>query len=448
MFKKILIANRGEIALRVIRACKELGVKTVAVHSDVDLRALHVRFADEAVCIGPAQAARSYLHIPAIISAAEITAADAVHPGYGFLSENAEFARLCQRCGVKFIGPTPEAMRAWGDKVTARTNAARFGLPLLPGSPVLENTEHALEEARRIGLPVILKASGGGGGRGMRIVRDLADLPGAFAQATREAEVGFKNPDVYMEKFVERPRHIEFQILADEHGGIWTLGERECSLQRRHQKVIEEAPSPAMTSDKRQAMAETIRHAIRETGYTSLGTLEFIMDEDGKLYFLEMNTRVQVEHTVTEMVTGLDLVALQIRAAAGEKLDVPDTRPWSFRGHAMECRINAEDPRTFAPWPGLITEYFPPGGGGVRVDSGVYGGWTVPKDYDSLLAKVIVHAPTRLEAIVRMRRALDEFIVGGIRTNIDMHRRLLADEEVIAGTMSTRTVERVIRGGG
>jgi len=446
VFKKILIANRGEIALRILRACKELGIKTVAVHSDVDTRALHVRFADEAVCIGPASATRSYLNIPAIISAAEITGADAIHPGYGFLSENAEFARLCGKCKITFIGPTPEAMRAWGDKVTARENAKKFGLPLLPGSPVLESPEHALAEAKRIGFPVIMKASGGGGGRGMRIVRTEDEVASSFAQAKREAEVGFKNPDVYMEKFVERPKHIEFQVIADQHGGVWTLGERECSLQRRHQKVIEEAPSPAMTADKRQEIAEVIRKAVRETGYTSLGTLEFIMDEDGSLYFLEMNTRVQVEHPVTELVTGLDLVAMQIRAAAGEKLDLPDTRPWSFRGHAIECRVNAEDPKTFAPWPGLITEYFPPGGAGVRVDSGVYGGWTVPKDYDSLLAKVVVHAPTRAEAIVRMRRALDEFIVGGIRTNIEMHKKLLDDAEVIDGKMSTRTVERVIGG--
>lgn len=447
MFKKILIANRGEIALRVLRACRELGIRTVAVHSEADARALHVRFADEAVCIGPAPAARSYLHIPAIISAAEITGADAVHPGYGFLSENAEFARLLGKCGVAFIGPTPEAMRAWGDKVTARENATRYGLPLLPGSPVLKNEQHALEEARRIGLPVIMKASGGGGGRGMRIVRHEHEVGPSFTQASREAEVGFKNPDVYMEKFVERPKHIEFQVLADQHGGVWTLGERECSLQRRHQKVIEEAPSPVMTTDLRQEIGETIRKAVRETGYTSLGTLEFIMDEDKKLYFLEMNTRVQVEHPVTELVTGLDLVQLQIRAAAGEKLELPDTRPWSFRGHAIECRVNAEDPKSFAPWPGLITEYFPPGGAGVRVDSGVYGGFRVPSDYDSLIAKVVVHASTRAEAITRMKRALDEFIVGGIRTNIPLHQKLLRDHEVVEGTMTTRTVERVVAGG-
>ncbi len=443
MFKKILIANRGEIALRVLRACRELGVKTVAVHSEVDARALHVRFADEAICIGPAAASKSYLNVPAIISAAEVSGADAIHPGYGFLSENAEFARICGKCGITFIGPTPEAMRAWGDKVTARKNAERFGLPLLSGSPVLESVEHATREAKRIGYPVILKASGGGGGRGMRIVRGEGEMADAFASARREAETGFKNPDVFCEKFVEKPRHIEFQVLADQHGGVWTLGERECSLQRRHQKLLEEAPSPAMTAEKRQEMGEVIRKAIRETGYTSLGTLEFLMDERKDLYFLEMNTRVQVEHPVTEMVTGLDLVALQIRAAAGEKLDLPDTRGWSFRGHAIECRINAEDPKTFAPWPGLITEWNPPSGAGVRIDSGVYGGWRVPADYDSLLAKVIVHAKTRGEAIVRMRRALDEFIVAGIRTNIELHKALLTDPDVVAGTMTTRTVEQI-----
>jgi acetyl-CoA carboxylase biotin carboxylase subunit len=446
MFKKVLIANRGEIALRVLRACRELGVKTVAVHSEADARALHVRFADEAVCIGPAPSAKSYLNIPAIIAAAEVTAADAIHPGYGFLSENAHFARLCDKCDVTFIGPSPEAMAAWGDKVTARANAARFGIPLLAGSGVLKDGADAVKEATRIGFPVILKASGGGGGRGMRIVRTAGEVERSFAAAKHEAETGFKNPDVYLERYVERPRHIEFQVLADQHGGIWTLGERECSLQRRHQKVIEEAPSPAITAEKRQAMGEVIRLAMRETGYTSLGTVEFIMDEKGDLAFLEVNTRLQVEHTVTEMVTGLDLVALQIRIAAGEKIDLPDTRPWSFRGHAIECRINAEDPVTFAPWPGLITEYFPPGGTGVRVDSGVYGGWRVPSTYDSLLAKLIVHASTRAEAIQRMRRALDEFIVTGIRTNIDLHKRLLADEEVIRGTMTTHTIERMITG--
>ncbi len=443
MFKKLLIANRGEIAVRVLRAARELGIRTVAVHSEADARALHVRFADEAVCIGPADPRKSYLNIPALLAAAEVTGCDAIHPGYGFLSENAEFAELCAKAGLCFVGPKPDVMRAWGDKVRARENAKRFGLPLLPGSAVLKSAEHACVEASRIGYPVLLKASGGGGGRGMRIVRAEAEMANAFASATEEATSGFKNPDVYVEKFVERPKHIEFQVLADEHGGVWTLGERECSLQRRHQKVVEEAPSPAVNEELRSRMGDLIRRAISESGYTSLGTIEFVMDEQGELFFLEMNTRVQVEHPVTEMVTGLDLVALQIRVAAGEKLDLPSTRAWSFRGHSIECRINAEDPVTFAPWPGPITEYFPSGGAGVRVDSGIYGGWVVPPDYDSLLAKLIVHAPTRALAIVRMRRALDEFIVGGIRTNLPLHRRLMTNPDFVAGTMSTRTIEEL-----
>ena len=447
MFKKVLIANRGEIAIRVIRACHELGVATVAVFSEADAGALHVRFADEAVCIGPALAAKSYLNIPSIISAAEVTGADAIHPGYGFLSENAHFAELCGKCGLSFIGPSPAAMRLWGDKVSARREAARHGLPLLPGTGVLENAEHATREAKRIGFPVIIKASGGGGGRGMRIVREEGEIARAFESATAEAMAGFRNPDVYLERYVGTPRHIEFQVLADKHGGVWTFGERECSLQRRHQKVIEEAPSPAMKPELRAAMGELIRKAIAATEYTTLGTLEFLMDERGELFFMEMNTRVQVEHPVTEMVTGIDLVKEQIKAAAGLRLDLPDTRPWSFRGHAIECRINAEDPVTFAPWPGAITEYYPPGGTGIRVDSGVYGGWRVPSHYDSLIAKVIAHAPTRDEALRRMSRALDEFIVAGIRTNIPLHKRLLRDPEVTSGTMSTRTIERVIADG-
>ncbi len=447
MFRKILIANRGEIAVRVLRAAREMGIATVAIHSDVDAQALHVRFADEAVCVGPAPATRSYLNIPSIISAAEITGADALHPGYGFLSENAHFAELCGKCGLTFIGPSPAAMRTWGDKVSARAEAVRHNLPLLPGTGVLKDVVHALKEAERIGFPVIIKASGGGGGRGMRIVRLPDELPRAFESATAEAMAGFKNPDVYLERYVETPRHIEFQVLADHHGGVWTLGERECSLQRRHQKIMEEAPSPVITAERRAEMGELIRKAIAATNYTTLGTLEFLMDEHGALYFMEMNTRVQVEHPVTEMTTGVDLVKEQIRAAAGERIDLPDTRPWSFRGHAIECRINAEDPVSFAPWPGVITEYYPPGGSGVRIDSGVYGGWRVPSQYDSLIAKVIVHAPTRDEALRRMSCALDEFIVSGIRTNIPLHKRLLRDPEVMAGKMSTRTIERVIAQG-
>jgi len=440
MFKKVLIANRGEIAVRVIRACKELGIQTVAVHSEADAGALHVRFADQAVCIGPAQASKSYLHIPAIISAAEITAADAIHPGYGFLSENAEFARVVESCGITFIGPSADAMRLWGDKIRAREAAERFGLPLLPGSKALRDVEHAEAEAERVGFPVMMKARGGGGGRGMRIVRGVDQVRRAFESATAEAMQAFGNPEMYLERFVERPRHIEFQALADKHGQVWTLGERECSLQRKNQKLVEESPSPAMTDELRAKMGEVIRRAILETGYTTLGTLEFLMD-DGNLYFMEMNTRVQVEHPVTEMTTGIDLVVQQIRAAAGEKLEIPDTRPWKFRGHAIECRIMAEDPATFAPWPGKITEYHPPGGAGVRIDSGVFGGFTVPSNYDSLLGKVIVHASTREQALKRMQRALDEFIIGGIRTNISLHKELLALPEVMNATMTTRTVE-------
>ena len=444
IFKKVLIANRGEIAVRIIRACKELGLRTVAVHSEADTQALHVRLADEAVCIGPSAPQKSYLHIPAIIAAAEIAGADAIHPGYGFLSENVEFAEVCRRCNIVFIGPTPEAMRQWGDKVSGRGNAVRFGLPLLPGSGVLRDAAHAREEANRIGFPVIIKASGGGGGRGMRIVRAERDVENAFHSATAEATSGFKNPDVYVERFVERPRHIEFQVLVDKHGNARSLGERECSLQRRHQKIIEEAPSPWMTPAKRAEMGGRIERAMIETGYDGLGTLEFLLDpEIGELYFMEMNTRLQVEHPVTEMVTGLDLVAEQILVAAGGKLALPE-RAWQFRGHAIECRINAEDPVSFAPWPGLITEYHPPGGNGVRVDGGVYGGWRVPPHYDSMIAKVITHAPTRERALKRMERALDEFIVGGIRTNIPLHKRLLQHEDVRAGTMSTRTIEELV----
>ena len=444
MFEKILIANRGEIAMRIIRACRELGIKTVAVHSEADTGALHVRFADEAICIGPARSAQSYLKIDRVISAAEVGNVEAIHPGYGFLSENSHFAQVVERCGLAFIGPRSDAMQKWGDKISAREMARKFGLPLLPGSEALESVAHAEAEATRVGFPVMIKARGGGGGRGMRIVRNAGEIRRAFESATAEAMASFKNPELYLERFVERPRHVEFQALADEHGQVWTLGERECSLQRRHQKIIEEAPCLVMTEERRAELGARIRKAITESGYTSLGTLEFLMDEDGSLYFMEMNTRVQVEHPVTEMVTGVDLVVEQIRAAAGEKLDLPDTRPWKFRGHAIECRIMAEDPVRFAPWPGLITEYHPPGGAGVRVDSGVFGGWNVPAHYDSLLAKVIAHGPSREVALQRMECALDEFIIGGIRTNIDFHKRLLQDSEVRAARMTTRTVERVM----
>lgn len=441
MFRKVLIANRGEIALRIIRACRELGLRTVAVHSDVDADALHVRAADESVCIGPASPRKSYLHIPSIIAAAEITGAEAIHPGYGFLSENPTLAEVTAQCGLVFIGPTADAMRRWGDKVSARALATKYGLPLLPGTSVLRDAEHAIAEARRIGFPVILKASGGGGGRGMKIVRSETELSDAFHAATSEALAGFSNPNIYLERYIEAPRHIEFQIVADQHGAAVCVGERECSIQRRHQKIIEEAPSLALRPGQREEMGDLICRAVRETGYHSLGTMEFLLDERGELYFMEMNTRVQVEHPVTEMVTGLDLVAEQILIARGARLAIPQRL--NPRGHAIECRINAEDAVTFAPSPGKITEFHPPGGAGVRVDSGVYGGWTVPPHYDSLLAKVIVHAGTRAGAVARMRRALDEFILEGIRTNIPLHKRIMDHPRFQRGDVSTRFIEEL-----
>ncbi len=442
MFKKILIANRGEIALRIIRGCRELGIPTVAVHSQADATALHVRFADEAVCIGPPAAKDSYLNVPAIIAAAEISGADAIHPGYGFLSENAEFADICRQCGLTFIGPTPENMQNWGDKVTARKNALRLGLPLLPGSGVLADVEDALVQARKIGFPVMLKASGGGGGRGMQILRNETDVRAGFPRAQSEAIAGFKNGDLYLERYVEEPRHIEFQVLCDGKGGAFVLGERECSIQRRHQKLLEEAPSIAMTEELRRDMSVTIARAMRESGYVSLGTLEFLMDERGELYFMEMNTRIQVEHPVTEVVTGVDLLTEQIRVAAGHSVQIPE-KSMQPQGHAIECRINAEDPITFAPWPGLITEYHPPGGAGVRVDDGVYGGYRVPALYDSLIAKIITYGRNRPEAITRMRRALSETIISGIRTTIPLHQRILLSEDYVAGRISTRFLERL-----
>jgi acetyl-CoA carboxylase, biotin carboxylase subunit len=446
VFKKVLVANRGEIALRIIRACKELGLRTVAVHSTVDAAALHVRLADQSVCIGPPAPGLSYLNIKQIISAAEITGADAIHPGYGFLSENAEFAEICRRCRITFIGPSPEAMRAWGDKVSARANASAFGLPLLPGTEVLRDAEHARREAERVGLPIILKASGGGGGRGMKVVRSLAEIENAFHAASSEALAGFRNPDVYLERYIEQPRHVEFQIVADQHGNAVCLGERECSIQRRHQKVLEEAPSPSLSAALRTRLSDLVTAAVRDTGYTSLGTLEFLLDERGDAYFMEMNTRVQVEHPVTEMVTGIDLVAEQILIAGGARLRVQSHR-LGPRGHSIECRINAEDPVTFTPSPGRVTDYLPPGGLGVRVDSGIYAGWTVPPHYDSLLAKLIVHAADRTGAITRMRRALDEFVVEGIKTNIPLHRRILEHPKFQRGDVSTRFLEGLLGDG-
>jgi acetyl-CoA carboxylase biotin carboxylase subunit len=434
--RKVLIANRGEIALRVIRACRELGIETVAVHSQVDAGALHVRFADEAVCIGPARSSLSYLNMPAIIAAAEISGADAIHPGYGFLSENAEFADICRQCGLTFIGPSPEDMKKWGGKVPARALATQLGIPLLPGTQVLEDADEAVREAAKIGFPVILKASAGGGGRGMKIVRSDAELRRVFPQAKAEALAGFKNGDLYLERYVEEPRHIEFQVLCSpKHDVQMVLGER-------HQKLVEEAPSVAMSDELRADMSATIARAMKETGYTSAGTLEFLLDERGNLYFMEMNTRIQVEHPVTELVTGIDLVAEQIRIAAGDAPLFPSHRV-APRGHALECRINAEDPITHAPWPGLITEYHPPGGAGVRVDGGIFSGWRVPADYDSLLVKIITYGRTRTESIARMRRALGETIVSGIRTNIPLHQRILASPDFVAGRLSTRFLERL-----
>lgn len=440
MFEKVLIANRGEIALRVIRTCRELGLHTVAVHSEIDADALHTRLADEAICIGPADPARSYLHIPAIIAAAEITGADAVHPGYGFLSENPEFAETCAQCGLQFIGPLPEHMRQWGDKVTARALAKSLGLRTIEGTEVVEDIEDAVRKAEGLGFPVVLKASGGGGGRGMQILHSKEELRAVFETARAESRAAFGSDALYFEKFLERPRHIEFQILGDKHGNIHVLGERECSIQRRHQKVLEEAPSVAVTNELRNDMSATIRRAMGQAGYLSAGTLEFLLDERGELTFLEMNPRIQVEHPVTELIMGLDLIAKQIRIAEGLPLELP-AHPLTPRGHAIECRINAEDPDTFAPSPGVITELHMAGGTGVRVDSGVYGGGRVPPHYDPLVAKLIVHAPTRPRAIAKMRRALDETLIGGIRTNIPLHQRILEHPAFEEGRTSTRFLD-------
>jgi acetyl-CoA carboxylase biotin carboxylase subunit len=436
VFEKVLIANRGEIALRVIRSCRERGLRTVAVHSDIDADALHTRLADEAICIGPAEASRSYLHIPAIIAAAEVTGADAIHPGYGFLSENPEFAETCAQCGLRFIGPLPDHMRQWGDKVSARALAKSLGLPILEGTEALQNVEDAVKKADGLGFPVLLKASGGGGGRGMQILRTPAEVRAAFETARAESLAAFGNDTLYFERYLERPRHIEFQILSDSRGNIHVLGERECSIQRRHQKVLEEAPSVALSEEQRNDMSATIRRAMSEAGYLSAGTLEFLLDQRGELTFLEMNPRIQVEHPVTELIMGVDLVAEQIRIAEGEALQLPP-HPLSPRGHAIECRINAEDPDTFAPWPGVISELHMAGGAGVRVDSGVYGGGRVPPHYDPLIAKLIVHAPTRPQAVAKMRRALRETIIGGIRTNIPLHQRILTHPAFEEGRIST-----------
>ena len=442
MFQKILIANRGEIAIRVICACKDLGIRTVAVYSEADRHSLHVRFADEAVCIGPAKSSRSYLDIPAVISAAEITNVDAIHPGYGFLSENADFAEVCETSEIRFIGPKPAVIRNMGLKQRARAAMAKAGIPILPGSKgILKSAEDALETAERIGYPVMLKASAGGGGRGMRMVHEASELPNLLTQAQQEAGISFSCQDVYMEKLIEAPRHIEFQVIADEHGNVEILGERECSIQRRHQKLLEEAPSTAVTPALREKMMAGLREAMRNIGYTNAGTIEFLMDERGNLYFIEVNARIQVEHPITEAITGIDLVKSQILIAAGEKLPDIIQTPVTFKGHAIECRINAENPDTFAPSPGRITGLNLPGDIGVRVDTAAYTDYTIPPYYDSLVAKLIAYGRDRTEAIARMRRALEMSVVEGIYTTIPLHQRIMNDPDFIAGKTDTQFLQ-------
>jgi acetyl-CoA carboxylase biotin carboxylase subunit len=444
MFKKVLIANRGEIALRVIRACRELGIGTVAVHSTVDADSLHVRFADEAVCIGPAPSKSSYLNIRSLLSAAEITGADAIHPGYGFLSENPAFAEVVERLGLKFIGPRSEMLRLMGNKVAAREAMEKAGLPLLPGARgVLSDAGEAERIARKIGFPVILKAAAGGGGRGMKIVREPGAVRAAFESASAEALAAFGDGSMYLERYVEEPRHIELQVVADEHGNIIHLGERECSVQRRHQKLVEEAPSPAVSDKLRREMGDVALQAMRNIGYNNVGTIEFLLDEKGNFYFMEMNTRIQVEHPVTEQVYGLDLLRLQIKLANGDKLDRTQESVVP-RFHAIECRVNAEDPKTFAPSPGTITGYHQPGGYGVRVDTMAYEDYRVQPHYDSLVAKLICWADRRDVAMSRMRRALEEYVVEGIKTNIPFHKRVLASEAFQTGKYDTRIVEQIL----
>jgi len=448
MFRKVLIANRGEIALRVISACKEMGIRTVAVYSEADRNSLHVRFADEAICIGPPPSKDSYLNVPAVISAAEIAGADAIHPGYGLLSENANFAEVCRASNIKFIGPPPEVTRMMGEKSTARQTMKKAKVPILPGSDgVIESEGAALEWAKSVGYPVILKAVAGGGGRGMRIVRSKEELPAMFQSASTEALNAFSNGDLYMEKFIERPRHIEFQVLADEHGNVMSLGERECSIQRRHQKLIEEAPSLQITPKQREKMGDVIKRSLKDIGYWNAGTIEFLMDEDGSIYFIEMNTRIQVEHCVTEMVTGVDLVKAQLRIASGERLhDIVPEVP-KINGHAIECRINAEHPEKFTPSPGKITVFNLPGGNGVRVDTAQYAEGVVPQYYDSLIAKLICHGKDREEAMNKMQRALSQFVVQGIHTSIPLHQRIFADAEFRSGRFDTKFMERFLERG-
>ena len=444
MFKKILIANRGEVALRIIYACRELGIKTVAVYSEADENSLHVRFADEDVCIGPARSADSYLNVPAVISAAEITGADAIHPGYGFLSESAYLAEVCEACHIKFIGPSPQVIRLMGDKARARRVMKKAGVPILPGSDgPIESEDKAIKGAKDIGYPVIIKATAGGGGRGMRVVRAVGELLQAFKTAQREAEAAFGVGDVYLEKYVESPRHIEFQVLGDQHGAVVHLGERECSIQRRHQKLLEESPSPALSERMRRRMGAIVIDAAKAVQYTNAGTFEFLMDPDGRFYFMEVNTRLQVEHPVTEMVTGVDIVKEQIRIAAGERLDFKQSEI-TFTGHSIECRVNAEDPETFVPSPGLIHAFSVPGGPGVRVETFAHSDCTVSPYYDSMIAKIIVHGRDRQEAIARMKRTLEMTVIEGIKTSIPLHLRILGDADFIAGKLSTSFMERLL----
>jgi acetyl-CoA carboxylase biotin carboxylase subunit len=444
MFKKVLIANRGEIALRVMWACKELGLKTVAVYSEADSGSLHVRFADEAVCIGPPRNIDSYLSIPAIISAAEITGADAIHPGYGFLAESAYLAEICEACNIRFIGPGPQAIRLMGDKSRAKKAMAKAGVPVVPGSNgLVEDEERAVRVAKDIGFPVILKASAGGGGRGMRIVRQAKDVAQSYRAAQAEAQAAFGVPDVYIEKYVERPRHVEIQVMADSKGNVVHLGERECSIQRRHQKILEEAPSVVVGEKLRRRMGKTAVEAAAAVQYVSAGTIEFLVDKDGNFYFMEMNTRIQVEHGVTELVTGRDLVKEQIHVAAGEPLSFSQ-KDVRLAGHALECRINAEDPFTFVPSPGTIVHFFQPGGPGVRVDTFAHEGCEISPYYDSLIAKLMTHGRDRAEAIARMKRSLDVMVVEGIKTNIPLQRRILDDPDFVAGRFDTSFMDRFV----
>jgi acetyl-CoA carboxylase, biotin carboxylase subunit len=448
MFQKILVANRGEIALRIICACKELGISSVAVYSEADRNSLHVKFADEAVCIGPPRSSESYLNIPHVISAAEITNVDAIHPGYGFLSENANFAKVCEASEITFIGPTAEVIEMMGEKDRARREVKAAGLPTIQGSDgIIEGEEQLSKEAASIGYPLILKASAGGGGRGMRVVRSQSELLSSYQAARSEAQQAFGNPDVYAERFLEHPRHIEFQVLGDQHGKIIHLGERECSIQRRHQKLVEESPSPGMDARRRKELGAKVVRALEKINYTNAGTVEFLMDQDGSLYFIEMNTRIQVEHPVTELVTGTDLIKAQIRIAAGERVEEA-VGEMHFSGHAIECRINAEDPDTFVPSAGRITTFQAPGGTGVRVDSAAYADAVIPPYYDSMIAKLVVKGRDRAEAIGRMKRALEMFVVEGIKTSIPLHRRILAHPDFAAGKIDTHFIERLLGNGG